>query len=273
MPERQVPPPLPPFGGPSVPPDGNLELAGRRYADAVEKAFAEHDPGGVGTSVLAGAILVVLALTVVLLPLAIFGLYRWVSQRPQKQVVARGLTVAREFVRAARPVLAYPLMVNSMLRSEGTRAAPGLVLISFDPALAGDDDRMTELAVTVSHGVRLDGPPLSDRDAAFCDVLMADEQYHPFRRRAIPSSLTGGPVAYACDLPIHPLLLPGRRLSDASLNIPCVAEPGDAGRIMQMPHWFVRGEGPPGPEEDAEFALTLLTIEGLMAAAAAQRRD
>jgi hypothetical protein len=94
---------------------------------------------------------------------------------------------------------------------------------------------------------------------------LADEDYRVYRRRRLPPGLTAGVEVYAVDLMVSPLLLAGRRIRNEMPLVPCMAEPGDDGRTMQVPYWIVTGEEPPGLPEKNEFIRTLDSITTMTA--------
>jgi hypothetical protein len=96
---------------------------------------------------------------------------------------------------------------------------------------------------------------------------MADEDVRIYRRRKLPVGVTGGPTVYAIDLIVCPLLLNGRHIADEMPLVPCMAEPGDDGRVMQMPYWLATGAPPPGPAEQQEFLISLRSINDMTAMA------
>jgi hypothetical protein len=158
----------------------------------------------------------------------------------EEQLLVECLRAAREFAERAQAVAAFPLMVNGMLRAPGSKIAPGLVLITFDPNAR--TQLMADLAMSVAsagaEGNLAQSWSSAQRD--FTAQLMEDEDFKPFRRRGIPSDMTGGLNAVsACDLMIDPALLPGGFLGDECPILPCLAEPGDSGRILLLPHWLV----------------------------------
>jgi len=147
----------------------------------------------------------------------------------------------KTFLKAATPVMAYPIMVNSTLRRSGTKPSAGLVIFSFDEL---SQSEMLDLISRIEHA---DAP--SEPDRKFLSQLLNDESYKPNRRRRLPASITGGKIVYACDLWIPPLLLKNNCLEIPYL--PCMAEPGDKGRINVLPWWIAVGEQQ--PVADANF--------------------
>lgn len=226
-----------------------------RYLDAVR---AEADAaGGALAGVGLWATIVLSALTLVLLPLSV-TLYR----RLRAARAARApLREAVRFAERATAVMACPLGNDPALRRPGVRAVPALVLVCFDPDVGTSVRFMTRVAAQVWDAVDQDEViGLSDADRAFCEYLFADDEFVPHRRRKLPAAVTGGPDVYACDLMIVPQLLPGRHVSDALPMLPCAAEPGDAGRIAQVPFWLLPGAPAPAEEERQHFTLSLLSM-------------
>jgi hypothetical protein len=159
----------------------------------------------------------------------------------------------RTFLRNAVPVMAYPLMVNLMLRRPGIEPSAGLVLITFDPSVTTNQaiDVVGRIDAACSSGST--GLP----DVIFCRKLMNHEDFILARRRKIPMSLTDGREFYACDLWIPPKLLHRQCISDDLPFIPCMAEPGESGRINVMPWWIGIDVPEPAIELDASKMLHL----------------
>jgi hypothetical protein len=134
-----------------------------------------------------------LCFTGVLIPLGLFLIYRGLrAQTPLPQVLEDEL----EFVERAQPVMAYPLMVNRMLRRPGDQAAPGLFLISFDP---GPPKTVEFMADTVLKVLDPSEAQLPQEEANWLTQLMLDEDYEPSRRRKLPPAVSRGHAIYACD--------------------------------------------------------------------------
>lgn len=183
----------------------------------------------------------------------------WLLRQKSKNL-RRWAKLALNFANTARPVLAYPLMVNSMLRRRGEEPATGLVMISDYPI---SPDVMMDIAIEVSSGAASD-----PKDADASHRLMSDEQFNSNRRRPIPAGVARGLPLYACDLGISPLLLQDGYVSDRSPVIPCLAEPGPVGRIAQLPHWLVAGLPCPSPthaEHLAQFAYATVAMAEILA--------
>src|SRR4051794_38271830 len=136
--------------------------------------------------------LVLLGCTVVFLPIAL-GLSRRLLRRSEdEELVLQSLRRAREFGRRATPVVAYPLMVSSVLRSAKPSKATGLVITTFERAEHHDVRFMARLAESLSRGNGTEGDAgrWSKEQRSFAQALMADEDYRPFRRRKIPQDMT-----------------------------------------------------------------------------------
>jgi len=260
-PQAPSPPPLPPKPGPS---GLDLEAVKARYVAAARDAITVDDNATRLIKVGVFALVALAGLTVVLLPVAVW-LVRWWRHFRQS---SPGPREALAFAGRAVPVMAFPLMVNSLLRRPGLDRAPGLFLISFDPR--ADVRFMTELAERVGGG---ESSGMTADDYDFCAGLMADEEYRVYRRRKIPPGLTGATVVYAVDLVVSPLLLPGKCISDQMPLVPCMAEPGDDGRVMQVPYWLVAGTPPPGQAENNEFIATLDAVSEMTAMKGMTPRD
>jgi len=146
----------------------------------------------------------------------------------------------KSFIKSAVPVMAYPIMVNSVLRRPGTKPSAGLVIMSFDEL---SQSEILDLVSRIEHE---DVP--SEEHRRFLSQLLNDESYQPNRRRMLPASITSGKIIYACDLWIPPLLLKNNCLE--LHHLPCLAEPGDKGRINVLPWWIAVGEEQPNDHED-----------------------
>jgi hypothetical protein len=74
--------------------------------------------------------------------------------------------------------------------------------------------------------------------------------------------MTRGRTVYACDLMIQQGLLNNAHISDENPLLPCLAEPGDAGRLLVLPHWLASGDGAPAtPAQKEQFTAALLYFE------------
>src|SRR5205085_10139280 len=108
-------------------------------------------------------------------------------------------------------VAAFPLMVNSTLRTPGSKMAPALVLITFDQNAR--TQLMADLAVSIastgSEGKFAKSWSRAQRN--FAAELMEDEDFKPFRRRHITVDMSGGGLrdGHACVPMIDPVILLG----------------------------------------------------------------
>jgi hypothetical protein len=100
---------------------------------------------------------------------------------------------------------------------------------------------------------------------------MFDEQFKPFRRRKVPTSITRGPTVYACDLLIEPGLLPDKHISDNVPFLPCMAEPGEIGRLLLIPYWMIPPQLPATDDQKSDFLVSLVRFHELSNAAAGPR--
>ena len=249
------PPPLPqtvrsPLPGTEPPPRSLLK---KRYVEAIREELEARSGGCLNAAVL--AVILLLAATLVFLPRALKMFRRWREER----ALVRPLREALRFAEAAEVVMALPLIVHSVLRQPGDKPGCGLFLISFDPEYANSIHRMADLLVLVGAGT---SPSLSESDRAFCHALMDNERFVPFRRRRLPSTLTPHGTAYAVDVAMDPTLLAGRHLGEAPM-VPCMAEPGDQGRILQMPYWLFLMDKSPDPAENVAFIEMVTSLEAL----------
>lgn len=138
-----------------------------------------------------------------------------------------------EFINKAEAAVAFPLMVNSMLRKPGERMAPGLVLICFEP-IGESIDFMSRVAMKV---LQADEKTCPEADLRELTELISDEDFVRARRRRLPTCVTDNHAVFACDLAIPPLFLPNKHISEEFPFIICLAEPGEAGEIRVVPYW------------------------------------
>jgi hypothetical protein len=194
-----------------------------RYRQSVQRACAR--PSAVYVAIIL-IVSLAFAATIIGIPVSYILLRRTFGRNDT------GCEERLAFAEQAVPVMAHPLMVNSALRKPAGISAPGLVIISFDRAAQDDPGRMPAIALRLLELSLED--PASGTDAAYANDLFADEEYQPHRRRKLPASLSGDLTVYACDLMIHQALLHKGFLDEP--HIPCMATPGDTGRIEMIPH-------------------------------------
>jgi hypothetical protein len=204
----------------------------------------------VGT-LLAFALMCGCASTIVGIPFAIKMFLNW--RRGQNSDRSQMVADALAFAQHAELVMAFPVMVNPKLLQPGnTDPAPGLVLITFDPAVT--TKQMANLVVHLTH------PPAgwSAEDRSFAESLLNDEQFRAHRRRAVPRTLTQSRDIYACDFALAPQLMPGGYLREECPFVPALAEPGQSGRILHLAWWILSGGSP--PDEDSQAAALAMAM-------------
>jgi hypothetical protein len=211
-------------------------------------------------------ILILMACTFVLMPIALLLARRLLARTEDEEIVLAILRRARKFGRRAVAIVAYPLMVNSALRIPGAQRAPGLVVTAFDTVAQRDLGFMTRLAESLSRGGGTEGEARkwSKEQRRFAEELMVDEEYRPFRRRQIPVGMTGGHTVYACDLLIEPDMLADGFLSDDCPLLPCLAEPGETGLIFLLPYWMAAAPDEPATAAQVdEFEAALVYFDAI----------
>jgi len=125
------------------------------------------------------------------------------------------------------------VQANSELFESGIFDMLCLVVISFEPELNKTPERLRQLAQKLSS---LKGTTHSDPDLDYAATLTTNEYTGSDSRLRIPDSLTGGFCVYVSGLAVRRLFLKQRIL--ATPILPCIATPGDAGRIDLLPHDF-----------------------------------
>jgi hypothetical protein len=174
------------------------------------------------------------AMTTVGIPIALYHGVKITTHRKRRR---KAMVAA---ARVAKPIQTHPLMVNNKLTSTPGVVAPGMVIGSFRPRLAQDDEYWLDLAMKLSF---LDADSLESPEEKEAARWLADEAYVESRRIRLPPGLTGGQEVYA----FH-LLIVGDHLRDGLIDgepIPCVAAPGPVGAIQHIPWWVARGEPAP----------------------------
>ncbi len=139
----------------------------------------------------------------------------------------------------AKPIQTYPLMVNRALTSVPGSVAPGMVIGSFQPRLAQNDEYWGDLMMKLAL---LDADDLETPEEKGAARWLADETYVESRRLRLPPSLTGGHEVYAFHLKIVGDHFRGGLVDGPS--IPCVAAPGPVGAIQHVPWWIALGDAP-----------------------------
>jgi len=134
------------------------------------------------------------------------------------------------------------IQANSLLFKPGNMTLPCLVLFSFDGNCNNDAAFMDTLAHRV-FDFKNTSP--HDPEQRYVAQLTTNERAVRYRRRPLPTSFTGGPVAFVADLWIERALLPAGFLTERRL--PCLAEPGGEGALELLPWWIAAGQENPSP--------------------------
>jgi len=131
--------------------------------------------------------------------------------------------------KGAVEVTAVLVMANVSLFDPGSsQDSPCRVLITFDPILARDTDRLQELA---SWLFSFKNSEQSDPKMRYLAELTTVEKANVNLRIKLPLSVTDGAVVYVTDLWVYRGFWPvlHERL------LPCLAEPGDTGQQLLLP--------------------------------------
>jgi hypothetical protein len=216
------------------------------------RAFETSLKTDVPVLILVALMLTCCGLTVIGLPLV----FKMLAMMRQERKVLRtgGTQSVKDFVAEALPVFAYPLMVNgALLKPGGKSSLPGLVLISFDETISAQD--MAKLIVELTD------PPAewTAEDRSFASGLFEDMDFQRHRRRQVPLSVTGGREVFACDLMMDPRFLLGGFITESFPVVPCLAERGPSGRIIQLAWWILTDDAMPPQAEDS-FKSTALSV-------------
>lgn len=247
-PSPAQPPPLPPpVFQPAAPPAASIagtipEAIKRRFLEYLEQ---HHD---LYCAWWPNLVYLAMGLTLIFLPRAIKG---WLLRRRVARKLGPAVPVVQMFARNSQVVMGFPVIVNTMLLEPQDEPSAGLVLICFDPSPSATQ----LLASLVERIADDDGPQFDGADRDLAQSLLDDEEHQLFRRRRLPDSMTGGRAVYACDLMITPGFLVGKHVSAEMPLIPCLAEPGDKGRILHLPYWVISEESATTSEQDVEFCL------------------
>ena len=146
-----------------------------------------------------------------------------------------------EELRAMQPssklVRAVLVQANSHLFSPGLTNYPGYVLFSFQRELNQSPDFLLQLAELMFD---LKGVECETEDDRFVSALITDEIHRGDERARLPDSFTKGRTVYGSGL-----MFPRQFLAEGHLTtrvFPCLAEPGEQGRIRLVPHWAVKSK-------------------------------
>lgn len=196
---------------------------------------SELDYGRLGIAVL-------LLLTVILAP---FGVWQAIKAIRSNGAIRRDFQEEIDFIKNAELVFAAPIMVNTGLLKPGCDdGAPGIFLIDFQQRA---EDPLDNLFQTV---LRIAQPPAetSASERQYLASLTEDLKYRPGRRRRLPKSVSNGRTYYAVDLALSPEYLAGGYIDAEMPIVPCLAEPGEKGRIRLIPYWTAL-DGIPAPKQ------------------------
>lgn len=178
----------------------------------------------------------------VVLPLIPIGIGLIIAHMVAMRAYRRGRGALVGALSRGRLRMAWVVMINEGILTGALADAPALALVCCDEGPEPEDRLMHEVLDTLEVA-GIAGPDGDERALA---ALLADEQYVPFRRRAIPARLTEERRLCACDLAVS------RSHLAASITelpwIPCLVEPGLKGGIMVVPHEVMRqAMGPARP--------------------------
>ena len=205
--------------------------------DRYRQFVLSHWPAG--RSLVRVAIGILLLCSLILIPIGIWLVITGLMKRTRRK---EQLEAELAFIDRAECVMAFPIMVNSLLREPGERPVPGLFVMSFDDGPPQTLEFMAEVILAMED---IDSAKVSPDDARFLTELLLDEEYQRSRRRKLPVSITAGHTIYACDIAVNPLYLPNRHLADEFPLVPCLAEPRDHGQIRPIPYWCAADALPP----------------------------
>jgi hypothetical protein len=142
--------------------------------------------------------------------------------------------------RSGRPIMTFPLMVNSALTRMPGAVAPGMVIGSFE----SNPEQTTEYWMNLAQKLMVLAPQsVESPEEKQAVQWLNDESYVESRRIRLPTSLTGGYVVYAFHLKLVGDYFPSG-LVDIPM-IPCIAVPGDFGAIQQLPWWIAVNQPDP----------------------------
>lgn len=168
-----------------------------------------------------------------------------------------------QLLRDSMLAVAYPLMVNTLLKQPNAVRSPGLFFAHL-PASRSETpmsfDESVDLGGTIcelSMGVAPDGRPELAAFQTWAQQVFEDEEFQFGRRRMIDPKLASRPNVYLCDLVVDPLLLPDGHMSGRTTFLPVLAEPGPRGATVVMPHWLVTGAPPISPMHDYAWLESL----------------
>jgi hypothetical protein len=220
-----------------------------RYRKAVDELIkADGDRALDIASLVVGCVLV---LTCIGIPIGLWIGWRLWKKKDRREFRARE---CHAFTAGGMGVAVYPLVVPGELRRPGVAVAPGLVLACFDADVTSAE--ITSLALAICS---FDDAGWTDADRQLARRIMSDHAFVPHRRRLLPATMAGRHTMYVCDLVLLSGLFKGGCLTDEVPMVPCFAEPGERGRMVQMPYWVATGESPSAVEREA-LKASLMTL-------------
>ena len=126
------------------------------------------------------------------------------------------------------PVVGFIVQANNVLWVRGTGDNAAQILITFDPELADDPERMMRLARKLG---RLKSEPPDDDMEEEIARLVIDETARFSTRYRLPRKFTGGPTVYSIAVMVRRKYLPAGRLTLPYIY--CVGLPGaDGGEVF-----------------------------------------
>jgi hypothetical protein len=127
------------------------------------------------------------------------------------------------------PLTGWLVQANSVLFEEGTGDNAAQILVTFDEELAGDTERMQELAMKL--GRLKSEPPADDMEEEIAQLVI-DETARFSTRYKLPREFTGGPVVYSIAVMIRRKYLPEGKITLPYIH--CIGLPGPDGGEVYM---------------------------------------
>ncbi len=131
-------------------------------------------------------------------------------------------------------------MVNTLLTRKPGTIAPGLVIGSFKPRVAQDEEYWIDLLAKLTF---LDPNSMETAEERGALAWMQDERYVESRRLRLPRSLTGGHEVYAFHVKLLGDYFRGGIVDGEDFH--CMAVPGEVGAIQHIPWWIAEGQSTP----------------------------
>jgi hypothetical protein len=109
-------------------------------------------------------------------------------------VVVRDVRREKDVRACGEPILGWIVQANNILFEEGTRDSAAQILITFDPQLQRDRERMRALAEELGRLKEEDPEDELEEELA---PLVTDETARFSKRYKLPERFTGGPTVYS----------------------------------------------------------------------------